>query len=417
MPAPTSSDPPTIPQSTSVAVDAVHFRQLCPWLRMFEIFRIAVDLQKLVLAVTALLLLWGGNWCILKLPFATPEAIHPPSKAFTFGPADPSQLSPAQQAAPFGKPFGANWRSWARVLSPLDTVARPVQILFRTDASWSQLALSWTQLLWALAVWAVFAGAITRIAAVQIGTDRNISLRDALKFSVRRFLSYFSTPLIPLSGIGVLWGLCLLAGLVGRIPTAGPWIVGACWGIVLLLGFLMALTLVGLAVGWPLMFATISVEGSDAPDGLTRSYGYVFAKPVYYVLLVTIAVLGGAVATFLVSQLADFAAYLADWGIAWGMGSSIILQNKLAAGWMSVLETFVVAFAHSYFWSAATMIYFLLRRSVDANPFNEVYLEEDPSDELLPWVDEEQESPVEPPTLTPITLPDNDATGDANPPS
>ena len=63
------------------------------------------------------------------------------------------------------------------------------------------------------------------------------------------------------------------------------------------------------------------------------------------------------------------------------------------------------------------MIYFLLRRSVDANPFHEVYLEEDPSDKLLPWVDEEQESPVEPPTLTPITLPDNDATGDANPPS
>ncbi|QDT49290.1 hypothetical protein Pan258_33370 [Symmachiella dynata] len=417
MPAPTSSDPPTIPQSTSVAVDAVHFRQLCPWLRMFDLFRIAVDLQKLLLAVAALLLLWGGNWCILKLPFATPQAIHLQSKVFTFGPANPAQLSPARQAAAFGEPFGADWRSWTRVLSPLDTVVRPVQILFRGEASWSQLALSWTQLLWALVVWAVFAGAITRIAAVQIGTDRNTGLMDALKFSVRRFLSYFSTPLIPLSGIGVLWGLCLLAGLVGRIPTAGPWIVGACWGIVLLLGFLMALTLVGLAVGWPLMFATISVEGSDAPDGLTRSYGYVFAKPVYYVLLVAIAVLSGAVATYLVSHLAGFAAYMADWGVTWGMGSNKILQNKLAAGWMSVLEIFVVAFAHSYFWSAATMIYFLLRRSVDANPFNEVYLEEDPSDELLPWVDEDQQSPTETPTLTPLTPPDSEATGDANPPS
>ncbi|WP_146373514.1 hypothetical protein [Symmachiella macrocystis] len=384
---------------------------------MSEIFRMAVDLQKLLLAVAALLLLWGGNWCILKLPFATPEAIHPQSKIFTFGSADPTELTPAQQAAAFGKPFGADWRSWTRVLSPLDTVVRPVQILFRFDASWSQLALSWTQLLWTLAVWAVFAGAITRIAAVQIGTDRNTSLMDALKFSVRRFLSYFSSPLIPLSGIGVLWGLCLLAGLVGRIPTAGPWIVGACWGIVLLLGFLMALTLVGLAIGWPLMFATISVEGSDAPDGLTRAYGYVFAKPVYYVLLVAIAVLGGAVATFLVFHLAGFAAYMADWGVAWGMGSSNILQNKLAASWVSVLETFVVSFAHSYFWSAATMIYFLLRRSVDANPFHEVYLEEDPSDELLPWVDEDQASPNETPTLTPLTPPDNDATGDANPPS
>lgn len=382
---------------------------------MFDLFRIAVDLQKLVLAAVALLLLWGGNWCILKLPFATPAAIHAQPQAFTFGPADPASLSPAQQAAQFGKPLNADWRSWCRVLSPLDTVMRPAQILFRTDASWPQLALSWTQVLWVLTVWAIFGGAITRIAAVQIGADRNTSLMDALKFSARRFLSYFSTPLIPLSGIGVLWGLCLLAGLVGRIPTAGPWLVGACWGVVLLFGFLMALILIGLAVGWPLMFATISVEGSDAPDGLTRSYGYVFAKPAYYVALVAIMAISGAVATFLVSQLAGFAAYLADWGIVWGMGSNEILQNELVANWISVLETFVVAFAQSYFWSAATMIYFLLRRSVDANPFSEVYLEEDLRDDLLPWGDDDQESSTETPALTPLTPPGNDASADANP--
>ena len=47
----------------------------------------------------------------------------------------------------------------------------------------------------------------------------------------------------------------------------------------------------------------------------------------------------------------------------------------------------MVAFVYSYFWSASTIIYFLLRQSDDATDLDEVYLpDEQERDELLPLV-------------------------------
>ena len=59
-------------------------------------------------------------------------------------------------------------------------------------------------------------------------------------------------------------------------------------------------------------------------------------------------------------------------------------DNPLTAFWINVVGVFVVSFVFSYFWSATTMIYYLLRRSIDANDFSEVHLEEEPVDELHP---------------------------------
>ena len=146
----------------------------------------------------------------------------------------------------------------------------------------------------------------------------------------------------------------------------------------------MALILIGAATGWPLMFATISVEGSDALDGLSRSYGYVYAKPWYYGWLLGIAVVYGQIAIIFVAFVASLSRYLAVWAVSWGMGRTDMADNPLTAFWINVVGVFVVSFVFSYFWSATTMIYYLLRRSIDANDFSEVHLEEEPVDELHP---------------------------------
>jgi hypothetical protein len=47
----------------------------------------------------------------------------------------------------------------------------------------------------------------------------------------------------------------------------------------------------------------------------------------------------------------------------------------------------VVGFIYTFFWSSATITYFLLRHSVDANDFDEVFVEDfEDKDELLPLV-------------------------------
>src|SRR5205807_985426 len=129
-----------------------------------------------------------------------------------------------------------------------------------------------------LATWAVFGGAITRMAAVQLARkNEKVGLVEALRFAWQRKVSYFTAPLAPLLFLIVLLVLCVIAGLFQWLL---PWVadillVPILIPGVLVLGLIMAVVLVGL-IGWPLMYSTISTEGSDSFDAISRSYSYVF---------------------------------------------------------------------------------------------------------------------------------------------
>lgn len=70
----------------------------------------------------------------------------------------------------------------------------------------------------------------------------------------------------------------------------------------------------------------------------------------------------------------------------WGAG--------LVAFWLALLFLMMLGFSYSFFWSAATVIYFLLRRKVDEAEPDEVFLEE-----------EEPEAPLAPPKIAEGTAP------------
>jgi hypothetical protein len=53
----------------------------------------------------------------------------------------------------------------------------------------------------------------------------------------------------------------------------------------------------------------------------------------------------------------------------------------LIAIWLGVIFLMIIGFGYSYFWSASTIIYFLMRRKVDDTEMDEVYLEEEDSEE------------------------------------
>jgi hypothetical protein len=59
--------------------------------------------------------------------------------------------------------------------------------------------------------------------------------------------------------------------------------------------------------------------------------------------------------------------------------------NKIGAFMVSVwlygFFLLVLGFGYSYFWSSSTIIYLLMRRKVDDTDLDEVYLEEDESEE------------------------------------
>jgi len=399
----------------------LQYRRLFPWLHLTRAFWIAIDIRKLILAYAALMLGSLGGIVCDQLPFGQsgepaqgpPRAVWPWQESLGYdlreGNDGLSELLGALR-----EPGNALWKitsNWQIVLLPFRRIIEPASIVLRGDATMGRLADAVTRSLWNLIIWSIFAGAISRMCAVQFARDQQIGIRRALVFSASRFLGYFSAPLMPLAGVAILWLLCVLGGWIGRIPGVGQGLLGILWGLELLFGFFMAVVLMGAAIGWPLMFATISVEGTDGFDGLSRAYNYVFERPLYLLWQAVVLMFYGSIVIFFVSLMAQILAQLAVWGVSWGMGYDAAMQlvaggrelilpdgsfaqdatvgwgTQIARGWICFLESLVVGFVYSFFWSSATIAYFVLRHSVDANEFDEVYVEEaEERDDLLPLV-------------------------------
>jgi hypothetical protein len=167
----------------------------------------------------------------------------------------------------------------------------------------------------------------------------------------------------------------------------GVGIVGLVWLLYLVAGLVMTIFVVGLLFGWPLLFTTISVEGGDSFGAMSHAYSYVYQRPLYYLFLVLLASLLGSLAWLAVSLFAEAVIYLAAWGASWGGGSPVLQGGedlaatgwfgaKLIGFWAGCVRLVPLGFAASYFWSASTAIYFLLRLSTDGNETDEVFLEE-----------------------------------------
>ena len=60
---------------------------------------------------------------------------------------------------------------------PCYLLVEPFRRLFQTDLSWGEFFYYLVGGLWTLCVWALFGGAITRVAAVRLGRDERVGLR------------------------------------------------------------------------------------------------------------------------------------------------------------------------------------------------------------------------------------------------
>ena len=204
------------------------------------------------------------------------------------------------------------------LLEPLIKFLRPIAYLLDPAAGgWNRIYLLLV-ILWTLAVWGFFGGAITRMAAVQVARqNEKVSLTEAVRFAYARYKSFFLAPLFPLIFLAGLTLFLIVFGLVEKnIPLVGDIVLdGLLWPVVLLVGFIMAVVLVGL-VGWPLMYTTISAEGSDSFDAISRSYSYVYQAPWHYLWYTAVALVYGAVLVFFVGLMGSLMVYLSKWGVA-----------------------------------------------------------------------------------------------------
>ncbi|MHC4986503.1 MAG: hypothetical protein ACYTFO_10160, partial [Planctomycetota bacterium] len=269
----------------------------------------------------------------------------------------------------------------------------------------------------ALAVWALFGGAIFRIAALHAAREEKASIGQALRFSASKFLSFFMAPLIPIGAI-VFFGLLMLSGgLLANLWGVGAIIVGALFFLAVLGGLAIAFLTFGLIGGGGLMYPTIAVEGSDSFDAISRSYSYIFNRPWRSGLYSLLALFHGTVC-YLIVRLFGFVALRAThlavksgiWtggqtlpdasdklDVMWtaptfdllhapmqtaAMTPSETIGAYLITFWVYLVVGVVAAFLVSYFISGSTVIYYLLRRHVDATDLDDVFVEEAEEDEL-----------------------------------
>lgn len=364
-----------------------------PWLLMLDTLRVALDPRKLVLAVLAVLLVAGGMRAIDRLPFAAasefdPTALSTPERRVLSMLPRPIRDIAATAAVPeLGLSPGA------LTFAPLAQVDRPLVALLAPGSSWSRVADLMLRFVWTLAVWAFLGGAIARMAALRLAGDHPTGTLAALKYSAKSLASSIGGPLTPLAAVLVLWGLCSLVGLVARIPGVGEVIAAVLFiGVIVLAGFAL-FVLLGVLLAWPLMVATLSIEGTDAFDGLSRGFGYLYGRVFYFVflaaLMFVLGLVGAWVAAVAVNLIELLALRFLSPGLPPGQGLESATAERLFAFWTGSLETLGYAYPVSYFWTATAAIYLLMRRSFDGTAVDEVWIPpEESGDDLLPLVGE-----------------------------
>lgn len=324
------------------------------------------------------------------------------------------------------------------LLEPLAKFARPVIYLIRPNPGVVNTLYFSLVILATLATWAFFGGAITRMAAVQLARKEKISLGEAVRFSMGQWKSYLFASLVPLVILAFLILCTILFGIpTFLIPVVGDIVGGLLWPLIFIAGGVMAAVLVGYLVGWPMIHATLSTEGSDSFDALSRTYSYVFQSPWNYLGYSTVALIYGALVVFFIGFMGSLMVYLGKWGVSQTPGSAyvnrepsymfvhaptsfgwreLLLQGASYEGaavvqhgevqpeiykrylesfkwynhvgaffvsiWVYLVFLMIIGFGYSYFWSAATIIYLLMRQAVDDTDLDEVYLEEEEAEDV-----------------------------------
>ncbi len=351
-------------------------------------FKMTLDFNKLFSAVVGIIL--SVIWVLVILAFAS---------AFKL-----VAISPFELITGF-------------LISPRLGLCSLIRTLFSSiqTVDWGEYAALVVLILGLLIIWSVFAGSITRLAAVEFAKDEKLGIKDSFVFSVKRFWSYFWCPLTPALGVLFFIACNVIGGLLGQIKIAGEIAVAIGFPLAILSGFLIVFIGVIGIIGFFLMYPTISAEGSDTFDAMSRAYSYVLSRPAHFLSLLISILVCGVILIFFTSGVACLVMKTTYFTVGIGMGDKFdtirafiaglggggastealgTLSMKFAAIMMMLyvvlvkvaVGSIIVAFAGS----ASTIAYLILRKDVDGTELFDVYIEEE---EAVPETKENGETP------------------------
>jgi hypothetical protein len=403
-------------------IRSIAWRDLFPWLILLRTFRLAISPPVLAIA-TAGVVLTPLGWRLGDLLFrpGTVAAERRPLPLVTgdladalrtLGPHEPPRAGgrgriPDSDHSELAERVPLAWREYlpaapTAILEAYFDLAEPLARLFRLRMTVREMAYYVLGTLWTLAVWALAGGIVSRRAVVQLATGETPALGGTVRFALRRYRWYFLSPLYPLLGVVLLAAPIALLGLPIRFSLGGGAVIaGLFWLLVAVAGLAAMWLLAGLLLGWPLMFSTISAEPDGDPfEAFSRSFSYVYGKPLNYFFYVVLAALVGAVgwgavwgATLLVQEFGfwalagggggDRVSVIREHALAFAEGQRLAgASTGLAAGTtliglvVALIQSVAIGFRYAFFFCVASAIYLLLRQDVDEKEMDEVFVEE-----------------------------------------
>jgi hypothetical protein len=384
--------------------------------KIFQTFRMAIQPSKLIIAFSAVTIVCLAGW-IMDFSKTVVTASGTQTTELQIYMTNPDQVqSYIEQYKQQGERRGVFSTLWrfgsARFHSALTAL-----FAFNIPDVAANIADCFKALVWAfryhyiystiffiiaLAVISIAGGGLCRISALQFARGEKPGLTEALGFSTKKFISFFTAPLAPL-GIIIFIGLFIfLLGLIGNIPRIGELIMGICIPLVLVASALIGVVLIGTVAGFNLMFPAVAYDGSDSFDAISRSFSYIYAKPWRMGFYTAVAVVYGAICYMFVR----FFAFLLLWVSHRCLQLGVLANNRkltaiwpqqpsfmdlfnsselAAANWSESLAAFliylfvlaviglVVSFIISFYFSANTVIYALMRNRVDNTALEDVY--------------------------------------------
>jgi hypothetical protein len=443
---------------TPATIRHISWRDLFPWLILLRTFRIAISPPMLAIATVAVLLTPLG-WAVAAWVFH-PTPVRPAEPAALANPFSPGSYvdelnrtfaemrrqrrealrqlgtleggrqppvetpEPTPPAPATAEPVVPWWQRVPRAensllaeespLAPREYLpaaptaivpaylnfAEPLARFFQVGASLRDAAFYLCGLLWMLVVWSLPGGFITRRAVVELATESPAAVYETGEFAMRRYGWYFLAPLYPLLGVAILTlPIALLGVLLQASLGFGSIVAGILWIFVAVAGVAAMWLLVGLLFGWPLMWPAISAErDGDAFEAFSRSYSYVYGRPLHYFFYFVVAALFGALCWAVVEIVTAIVIDFGFWALSWGSGGVNALQLRqwaldyartgttpgassaealgatLVGLVVALIQAVAIAFRYTFFFTAASAIYLLLRHNVDEKELDEVWL-------------------------------------------
>jgi hypothetical protein len=234
-------------------------------------------------------------------------------------------------------------------------------------------------------IWVVCGGLICRIVAVRLTIDESESFCNLMLFLRNRGISFISAPLIVLLGILFCFLPVKIAGWMFAVPFLN-YIVALFFPIPFIFACLTIFLSLVLCVGFVLLFAAVSTDGSDGFDAVSRMFAYICQRPLHYIAYWLCCAALGYLGFALIQFFTLFAINMC-WNTVTGDTNDFDnLTMYSIMFWAGLFDSLRLAYVYAWFWTSGVTIYILLRRSVDATPFNEVYRVVPPKVRSLPMI-------------------------------